>query len=117
MSTSRKILCAIYGVIALAALYGTWSNNLRFFALPDSGGLIGFIRATLVNPASASIGVDILAVAIAASVFMVVEARRLRMRFAWLYVALSFGIAISVMFPLFLIARERALAAGEAKEV
>jgi hypothetical protein len=39
------------------------------------------------------------------------------MRFAWLYVALSFGVAISVMFPLFLIARERALAAGEPKEV
>jgi hypothetical protein len=38
------------------------------------------------------------------------EAHRLDIRFVWLYVVLSFVIAVSVMFPLFLIARQRALA-------
>jgi hypothetical protein len=41
---------------------------------------------------------------------MVAEARRLGVRFVWLYVILGFAIAISVTFPLFLIARERRLA-------
>ena len=41
---------------------------------------------------------------------MVVEARRLGIRFVWLYVILGFAIAISVTFPLFLIAREMRLA-------
>jgi hypothetical protein len=42
--------------------------------------------------------------------WMVLEARRLGIRHVWVYVLLSFPIAISVMFPLFLAARERALA-------
>lgn len=41
---------------------------------------------------------------------MVTEARRLGVRLVWVYVALSFAIAISVTFPLFLIAREMRLA-------
>jgi hypothetical protein len=41
---------------------------------------------------------------------MVVEARRLGVKFVWLYVIFGFLIAISVTFPLFLIAREMRLA-------
>jgi hypothetical protein len=42
---------------------------------------------------------------------MVVEARRLRMGWTvWLYVIFGFLVAISVTFPLFLIAREMRLA-------
>jgi len=42
---------------------------------------------------------------------MVVEARRLDIRLPWLYVILGLLLAISVTFPLFLIARERRLGA------
>jgi hypothetical protein len=59
-----------------------------------------------VNPASRSLGVDISVVFYAASVFMVLEARRLGVRFVWAYVILGLLVAISVTFPLFLIARE-----------
>ena len=46
---------------------------------------------------------------LAALVFMVVEARRTGVRFVWIYVVLSFVVAVSVTFPLFLLARERRL--------
>jgi hypothetical protein len=108
---SDRRLCAVYAVLALAALVATWSQNLAFMARPDSGGVGGFIAAAFVNPAAASIGYDILFFSLAAFVWMVVEARRLGIRFVWLYIALSFVIAVSVMFPLFLIARQRCLAA------
>jgi hypothetical protein len=82
--------------------------------------LVGFILATLrfwpdtfATPASTSITLDIGLFTLAASVFLVLEARRLGLRFAWLYVVLGVLIAISVTFPLFLIARERRLAALE----
>ena len=67
----------------------------------------------LVNsgPAVGSIGVDLLIVAAAGCVFIVVEARRLRMRRAWLYIALSAVTAFAFTFPLFLAMRERHLAA------
>jgi hypothetical protein len=107
--TDRK-LCLAYGAIAVAALIGTWSQNLAFFALPDNGGLAGFMGATFANPAAASISIDLLFLCLAAIIWMVVEARRLAIRGVWLYVLFSFLIAISVTFPLFLIARQRRLA-------
>jgi apolipoprotein N-acyltransferase len=62
------------------------------------------------GPAVGSIGVDLLVVAIAGSVFIVVEARRLGMRRAWLYIVLSAVTAFAFSFPLFLAMRERRLA-------
>lgn len=114
LSTGRRALCVVYVAVALVALVGTWSQNLAFFALPDSSGL-AFVRACFVNPAAASITIDILLLCVAAFVFMVVEARRLGVRYMWVYVVLSGMIAISVMFPLFLVARELRLAAREAE--
>lgn len=97
--------------MALFALYGTWSQNLAYFA--GGGGpkaFAAFVLDTKVNPASRSLGVDISVVFYAASVFMVLEARRLGVRFVWAYVIFGILVAISVTFPLFLIARELRLA-------
>ena len=65
---------------------------------------------TRANPASRSITVDIGFFLLAASAFMVIEARRLAVRYVWLYVLLALLVAASVAFPLFLIARELRLA-------
>ena len=54
--------------------------------------------------------IDLLAVAIVGIVFMVVEGRRIGMRWIWVYVLLSFAVAISVALPFFLIARQVHLA-------
>lgn len=110
MTRSDKLLCALYAAISLIALYATWSNNLAFFALPDNGGLIGFIKAGYANPAAASLTNDLFLFGFAATVFMLLEARRLGIRFIWAYVILSLVVAISVFFPLFLIARQVKLA-------
>ena len=119
----RQRLCLLYAAIALLALIATWSQNLSYFR-PDEGVLVGFVLATgrfwpetLATPASTSITVDILLFTLAASFFLVVEARRLGIRFAWLYVVLGLLVAISVTFPLFLIARERRLATGADRSV
>jgi hypothetical protein len=99
--------------MALFALYGTWSQNVAYFA--SGGGAAGFGAFVLdakVNPASRSLGVDIAVTFYAASVFMVLEARKLGIRFVWAYVILGLLVAISVTFPLFLVARELRLAKG-----
>jgi hypothetical protein len=110
MRTHDKVLCWTYGVITFGALVATWSQNLRFFAQEGNGGGWGFVRATYANPAAASITNDILFVLLAAFVFMIVEARRLGIRYVWVYMVLSFLVALSVAFPLFLLARQRRLA-------
>jgi len=117
MSRSRQLLCAAYAAIAALALLGTWSQNVAYFR-PDEGPLRGFVMATarfwpatLATPASTSITVDLVLFFLAAAVLMVIEARRLAIRWVWLYIVLGLLVAISVTFPLFLIARERRLAA------
>ena len=121
MPRSRLILCSAYAATALLALVGTWHQNLSYFR-SDEGWLLGFGPATgrfwletLATPASTSITVDLGLLLLPLSALMVIESRRLGIRFVWLYVGLGLLVAISVTFPLFLIARERQLAArGEA---
>ena len=57
------------------------------------------------------LSLDILIVAIAGSVFMIYEARKLGMKRVWLYIVLSGVTAFAFTFPLFLAMRERKLAA------
>lgn len=109
MDKAAKIRCGVYAAIALAALVATWSQNLAY-----NGGdrpLSRFLPDTAVTPASRSITADILLLLLAAVFLMVLEARRHNVPFVWAYIAGAFLIAISVTFPLFLIARERRLAA------
>jgi len=109
MDATDKLLCALYALLATLALIGTWTQNLAFMAAPDNGGVGGFLQAAFVNPAAASLSTDLLFLTLTACVWMLTEARRLGIRFVWVFIALSFLIAISVMFPLFLIARQRRL--------
>jgi len=113
MQISRRTLCAGYGLIALLALVGTWGNNVHYLALGFLGANVQFWTDTLANPASRSITVDILFFGLAVFVWMVLEARRLGMRGVWLYLIFGILVAISVTVPIFLINRERALAARE----
>ncbi len=68
------------------------------------------------GPAVTSLTVDLLVVAIAGSILVIVEARRLGMRRAWLYLAVSGVTAFAFGFPLFLAMRERHLVAARAAE-
>ncbi len=102
---ASKVLCAVYAVISIAALIATWSQNVAYFDRP-ARFLAAFLEDTKTTPVSRSLTVDILLFFLAASVLMVVEARKHGIRFVWLYIAGGAAIAISVTFPLFLIARE-----------
>src|SRR5262245_36465875 len=113
MPISRKALCIAYGLIALLALVGTWGNNVAYVGLGFVDTNITFWRETLANPASRSITVDLFFLGLAMFVWMVLEARRLGMRGVWLYLLFGMLVAISVTVPIFLINRERALAARE----
>jgi hypothetical protein len=113
MLISRKTLCFAYGLIALLALVTTWGNALSYVSLGVVGSNVAFWRDTLVNPASRFLALDVFFLGLAVFVWMVLEARRLGMRRVWLYLLFGILVAISVTVPIFLINRERALAARE----
>lgn len=110
MTRTRQTLCVFYGLIALTALVMTWSQNLLYFTGPNPAGFGAYIADLKISGAARSFTVDIGLFLLAGTGLMVAEARRLGVRFVWLYVILGFAIAISVTFPLFLIAREVRLA-------
>jgi hypothetical protein len=100
LPTSSKVLCAVYGVIAVAALIATWSQNAAYFDNPG-GFLLEFLNDSKVTPAARSLAVDITLFFLAAGILMVIEARKHGVRFVWAYILGGFAIAISVTFPLF----------------
>ena len=109
--TSGKILCVIYGAIAAAALIVTWGPNLAY--TPDRL-MSDFMNDLKVTPASRSYTGDLLLLALAVVVFMVIEARKHGIKFVWLYVVGGFATAIGFTFPLFLIARGLSMGAADA---
>ncbi len=110
LSRRDKLLCGIYLVLAIAAVVFAFGNTLAYMLSDGNAGLTGFFAAGYVNYATSSLTNDLLIVALAATVLMIAEGRRLGVRYLWAYVAAGFVIAISVSFPLFLIARHLKLA-------
>ncbi len=100
----------LYLVLSVAGLVGTWTFNA--LAIVQMRDFLGDLVAS--GPAVSSITVDLLVVAVAGSVFVIVEARRIGMRFGWLYVVLSGLTAFAFTFPLFLAMRQRHLTARRA---
>jgi hypothetical protein len=107
--TGSPVLVGVYLVLSLAGLVGTWWFNLSFFATGGTDYLGGWFA----NAASSSAAVDIIVMAVAACLVIVVEGRRLGFRPLGLVllVVLSFVIAVAFTFPLFLALRERTLLA------
>jgi hypothetical protein len=114
MSRFDKFLCAIYALIAVLALYATWVNNLAFLALPEGRSIQAWIDGVYANYAAASFTNDLLFLCAAVCVFIVVEGRRLKIRFYLAYILLSGPTAISFTFPLFMIARQIAISRSKA---
>jgi len=104
-------LSLAYLTLSLVGLAGTWTYNI--FAIVQLRDFLGDVVNS--GPAVSSLTVDLLIAAVAGSILIIVEARRLGMKRGWLYVALSGLTAFAFTFPLFLAMRERTLTAARAK--
>jgi hypothetical protein len=105
MPASRKLLCVVYGAIAVAALIATWSQTLAY-SDKGAGSLLTYWNDARALPASRALTSDLMLLGLAVVIFMVVEARNLGIKFVWLYVAASYIVGISTAVPVFLIVRE-----------
>jgi len=64
-----------------------------------------YLEGWFANNASTSAALDLIVVFVAASIFMVADARRSRIRWPWLYVVFAIPLAIAFTFPLYLAIR------------
>jgi hypothetical protein len=106
LNRTDRVLCTIYAGLGLAALVATQVVLFKYINSGDTDMLDDIFA----NGAATFSAVDLLAVALVGLVFMITEGRRLGMRFLWVYVVVTFAIAISVALPAFLIARQVHLA-------
>lgn len=102
-----------YAALAVAGFLGTLAFNLRFAREMGGFDVTAFVAGGFANPAAGSLTVDLLVALAAFLVWSFVEARRLAMRHWWVYLVVTFAVAFAVAFPLFLLARDRRLAALE----
>lgn len=108
MNTIAKQI--IYALLAIIGVCVTWYFNLQLMQTPTGLSLPSFIADNYVNAASASITNDLLVVTAVFLFWSFGEAHKLGMKHWWLYVPLTFGVAIAFSYPLFLLMRERKLA-------
>lgn len=104
-SAGWTTLVFVYLALAIVGLIGTWTWNIQ--AIAEASDFIG--DWTMSGPAVSSLTTDLLVTAIAGSILIIVEARRLGMRAGWAYVVLGLVTAFAFVFPLFLALRERRL--------
>jgi hypothetical protein len=102
-------LALTYLLLGLVGLVLTWTQNLAYFGPAAASGFTDFLRDTVVNPGARSLAFDILILGWAASVWMVVEGRRRRMKGVWLYPVLGWCLARAFAVPVFLAMREISL--------
>ncbi len=103
-------LMIFYAVFAVAGVVVPWYFNLRFMA--ETGEMLTpqrWLAGGFIDPVTSSITSDFLIGTIPVLVWMVVEGRRLGMRYIWSYVVFTFLIAFAFTCPLFLLMREREL--------
>ena len=98
-------LAVTYLVVAILGLLGTWTLNI--LAITQQSSFFGEWFSN--GPATQSLQVDLLVLAIASGIFIVVEGRRLGMRWAWVFLPLAAVTAAAFAVPLFLALRERRL--------
>jgi hypothetical protein len=95
-----------YLALAILGLVGTWIFNIS--AIVQLRNFVGDLVTS--GPAVSSLTVDLLVTAVAGSILIIIESRRLGMRGGWIYVVLAGLTAFAFVFPLFLAMRERTLA-------
>ncbi len=110
-SIARKLRLLFYTCSFALGLVSTWYFNLRYMAAHHGEFAIApFIADAFANDAAGSLSSDILVAAMVGIFWIVTEARKLGMRYAWLYVVVATLVAFAAAFPLFLFVRELRLA-------
>ena len=109
MKNASKKLQIIYLLLAIIGTGATWYFNIQFTLQGAVLGGVTFFNDLYANNASSSIANDIIAVGAVFMVWSFVETRRLSMPYWWVYIALTFGVALAFSLPIFLLMRERRL--------
>lgn len=95
----------IYLLLALIGLVATWYFNIQFYLTAEDTSISNFIELANLSFPAKSISADISVVVITFLVWMIYESVKLKIKYWWIIIPLTFLVAIAFSFPLFLYMR------------
>lgn len=98
-----------YLILAILGIIYTWYYNILYFQSVENVSFIGFMQDAQINYAGKSFGADLTVVVVTFFVFLITESLRLKIKFWWILIPLTFLIAVAFTFPLFLYFRQKKL--------
>ena len=99
----------LYLLLTVLGVLYTWYYNIQYFQTTENPSLIHFFNEAQSNFAGKSFGADLTIVVFTFFVFMIPESLKLKIKYWWILIPLTFFIAIAFTFPLFLYMREKTL--------
>lgn len=100
-----KPLVLVYALFALAAFVSAAYFGVPYWASPNAS-FSEFGQLAFANGPSATLSADVSVLYVLANVWILIEARRQKMRFAWLYLVANTCVAVAFGLSLFLLVRE-----------
>lgn len=98
-----------YLILTILGVIYTWYYNILYFQSVGNASFIGFMQDAQINFAGKSFGADLTVVVVTFFVFLITESLRLKIKFWWILIPLTFLIAVAFTFPLFLYFRQKKL--------
>lgn len=95
--------------LAVLGVVLPWFAHVRFFASEGRFSLLRFFELAYANLPATAMSNELMIVFAVLVPWMLVEGRRSRIPHLWAYVLVAVLVAVAAAFPLFLLARERAL--------
>jgi len=99
----------IYLIISLLGICYTWYYNIQYFLNYEEASIVHFFELAQSNLAGESFGADLTIVVLTFFVWFINDARKLKIKYWWILIPLTFLTAIAFTFPLYLYIRERSL--------
>ncbi len=96
----------IYLLLAILGICYTWYFNIQFYLTEDNTSILNFIAQTKTTFPAKSFSADLAVVVLTFFVWYIPESLKLKIKYWWILIPLTFLIAIAFTFPMFLYMRE-----------
>ncbi|CAL2063563.1 DUF2834 domain-containing protein [Tenacibaculum sp. 190524A05c] len=99
----------LYLALAVLGICYTWYYNIQYFQHAVDPSFANFLADAKVNFAGKSLSADLLVVVITFFAFYIPDAIKLKIKYWWVLIPLTFIIAVAFTFPLYLYLRSNAI--------
>ncbi len=99
----------IYLILSILGLLYTMYYNIQYFQTATNPSFLNFFKEAQANFPAMSLAADLRIVVFVFFIFYIPDAIKLKIRFWWLLIPLTYILAIAFTFPLYLYIREKKL--------